>query len=153
MNVSNRHRREAMIRHVFALAILGAVATPVHAQDAVPDLKGTRTGKGKAIVFGSNAHRAGNIRPPACRACATLRRSMLWKVKTEGWSGAARPPRLPNQGTVCLGDCKRQQVDRRRRYGWLFPDYTSVARSHGEMLRAERGTPEPRGCRFVPAHG
>ena len=59
MNVSNRHRREAMIRHVFALAILGAVATPVHAQDAVPDLKGTWTGKGKAIVFGSNAHRSG----------------------------------------------------------------------------------------------
>ena len=32
-----------MIRYVFALAILGAVATPAPAQDAVPDLKGTWT--------------------------------------------------------------------------------------------------------------
>ena len=48
-----------MIRHVFALAILGAVATPAPAQDAIPDLKGTWTGKGKSIVFGNNAHHAG----------------------------------------------------------------------------------------------
>src|SRR6476646_186688 len=48
-----------MIRHVFALAILGAVSTPAYAQDAVPDLKGTWTGKGKAIVFGNNAHHTG----------------------------------------------------------------------------------------------
>jgi hypothetical protein len=39
---------------VLALAILGAVATP-----AIPDLKGTWTGKGKSIVFGNNAHHAG----------------------------------------------------------------------------------------------
>jgi len=48
-----------MIRHVFALAILGAVSTPAYVQDAVPDLKGTWTGKGKAIVFGNNAHHTG----------------------------------------------------------------------------------------------
>jgi hypothetical protein len=48
-----------MIRYVFALAILGAVATPAPAQDAIPDLKGTWTGKGKSIVFGNNAHHAG----------------------------------------------------------------------------------------------
>jgi hypothetical protein len=48
-----------MIRHVFALAILGAVATPAQAQDAIPDLKGTWTGKGKSIVFGNNAHHKG----------------------------------------------------------------------------------------------
>jgi hypothetical protein len=59
MIVSDRHRREAMLRYVFALAILGAVVTPVCAQDAIPDLKGTWTGKGKSIVFGNNAHHAG----------------------------------------------------------------------------------------------
>ena len=48
-----------MIRHVLALAILGAVATPAPAQDGIPDLKGTWTGKGKSIVFGNNAHHAG----------------------------------------------------------------------------------------------
>jgi hypothetical protein len=48
-----------MIRYVFALAVLGAAATPVLAQNAVPDLKGTWTGKGKSIVFGNNALHTG----------------------------------------------------------------------------------------------
>jgi hypothetical protein len=70
MIVSARHRREAMFRYVFALAILGAVVTPVRAQDAIPDLKGTWTGKGKSIVFGNNAHHAGKqtiANPPRVR--------------------------------------------------------------------------------------
>jgi hypothetical protein len=59
-----------MFRYVFALAILGAVVTPVRAQDAIPDLKGTWTGKGKSIVFGNNAHHAGRqtiANPPRVR--------------------------------------------------------------------------------------
>ena len=48
-----------MIRYLFALAILGFVVSPLNAQDAVPDLKGTWTGKGKSIVFGSHAHHPG----------------------------------------------------------------------------------------------
>src|SRR5262245_11031834 len=59
-----------MIRFVFALAILGTVATPTYAQDAVPDLKGTWTGKGKSIVFGNSAHHAGErttSNPPRVR--------------------------------------------------------------------------------------
>ena len=59
-----------MFRYVFALAILGAVVTPVRAQDAIPDLKGTWTGKGKSIVFGNNAHHAGKqtiANPPRVR--------------------------------------------------------------------------------------
>src|SRR6476660_8044262 len=95
MIVSDRHRREAMLRYVFALAILGAVMTPVQAQDAIPDLKGTWTGKGKSIVFGNNAHHAGKqtiANPPRC---ATLRRSTSLKVRMGGWSGAALPPRPP----------------------------------------------------------
>ena len=42
------------MRHlVFALALLGA--TGAQAQTAIPDLKGTWSGKGKSIVFGSHA--------------------------------------------------------------------------------------------------
>src|SRR5260370_38926572 len=45
---------------VFALALLGTAATAASAQDAIPDLKGTWTGKGKSIVFGSHPHHPGS---------------------------------------------------------------------------------------------
>ena len=48
-----------MRRFVFALVVLGTAATAALAQDAIPDLKGTWSGKGKAIVFGSNAYNPG----------------------------------------------------------------------------------------------
>jgi hypothetical protein len=40
------------------LALIGA-ATAARAQDAIPDIKGTWTGKGKVLVFGSNVHNPG----------------------------------------------------------------------------------------------
>ncbi len=43
---------------VVALALVGA-ATLAQAQQAIPDLKGTWTGKGKSIVFGKNPHHPG----------------------------------------------------------------------------------------------
>jgi hypothetical protein len=45
---------------VFALMLLGTAATAARAQDAIPDLKGTWSGKGKAIVFGNNPHHPGS---------------------------------------------------------------------------------------------
>ena len=48
---------------VFALALLGASATVAHAQDAIPDLKGTWSGKGKSIVFGNHPHHPGAQTP------------------------------------------------------------------------------------------
>src|SRR5712691_5412017 len=49
-----------MKRLVFVLALLGAMAgTAAWAQDAIPDLKGTWSGKGKSIVFGSHPHHPG----------------------------------------------------------------------------------------------
>jgi hypothetical protein len=45
---------------VFALALLATAATAVRAQDAIPDLKGTWSGKGKSIVFGSHPHHPGS---------------------------------------------------------------------------------------------
>src|SRR5215510_12834440 len=44
---------------VFALVLLGVAATSARAQDAIPDLKGTWSGKGKSIVFGTNPHHPG----------------------------------------------------------------------------------------------
>src|SRR5215208_2184658 len=45
---------------VFALVLLGAAATAARAQDSVPDLKGTWSGKGKVIVFGTHSHHPGS---------------------------------------------------------------------------------------------
>jgi hypothetical protein len=46
---------------VVALAFLGTAAAS--AQNAIPDLKGTWTGKGKSIVFGTHAHHPGTQTP------------------------------------------------------------------------------------------
>ena len=48
---------------VFALALLFAAATAAHAQGAIPDLKGTWSGKGKAAVLGNNPHHPGSQTP------------------------------------------------------------------------------------------
>src|SRR6516162_7702671 len=40
------------------LAVVGA-ATAARAQDAIPDVKGTWSGKGKVIIFGGHAHHPG----------------------------------------------------------------------------------------------
>ncbi len=42
------------------MLLLGTAATVARAQDAIPDLRGTWSGKGKAIVFDSNAHHPGS---------------------------------------------------------------------------------------------
>ena len=44
---------------VLALALLGTTVPAAQAQNAIPDLKGTWSGKGKSIVFGSHAHHPG----------------------------------------------------------------------------------------------
>jgi hypothetical protein len=40
------------------LAVTGA-ATVARSEDAIPDIKGTWTGKGKVLVYGNNAHNPG----------------------------------------------------------------------------------------------
>ena len=60
---------------VLAIAFLGVTASAAPAQDAtVPDLRGTWSGKGKAIVFGNLAHHPGKqtaADPPRVRDIAT----------------------------------------------------------------------------------
>src|SRR5262249_50078860 len=45
---------------IFALAFVCAATLPSRAQDAIPDLEGTWSGKGKSIVFGSHEHHPGS---------------------------------------------------------------------------------------------
>lgn len=60
-----------MRRIIVALALVGATlgatlcaaATSAHAQRAVPDIKGTWTGKGKVAVLGSGDHHPGTQTP------------------------------------------------------------------------------------------
>src|SRR5262245_43910582 len=64
-----------MRRFFLTLALLGVGAVSATAQDAVPDLKGTWTGKGKSIVFGNNAHHPGSQTtndPPRVRDIETI---------------------------------------------------------------------------------
>jgi hypothetical protein len=54
---------------VFALVLVSAV-TAAHAQDKIPDLRSTWSGKGKSIVFGNNPHHPGSqtaTNPPRVR--------------------------------------------------------------------------------------
>jgi hypothetical protein len=44
---------------VLALALLGTAAMAARAQDAIPDLRGTWTGKGQSIVFGHHPYHPG----------------------------------------------------------------------------------------------
>jgi hypothetical protein len=55
---------------IFALALLGAGVTVTQAQDSIPNLKGTWSGKGKTIVFGNNRYHPGwqtTTSPPRVR--------------------------------------------------------------------------------------
>jgi hypothetical protein len=64
LNVHDSHcglgsKGDTIVRYVaFALALAGFVTT-ASAQDAIPDLKGTWSGKGQSIVFGNNPHHPG----------------------------------------------------------------------------------------------
>ena len=54
----------------FVLAVVGAITAAARAQDAIPDLKGAWSGKGKSIVFGNNPHHPGSqtvASPPRLR--------------------------------------------------------------------------------------
>ena len=55
---------------VLVLAALIGATTTARAQDAIPDIKGTWSGKGKVLVFGNNMHNPGAMtmsEPPRVR--------------------------------------------------------------------------------------
>ena len=58
------------MRYVALILTIVGAATAAHAQDAIPDIKGTRVGKGKVVVFGNNVHNPGKqtmVAPPRVR--------------------------------------------------------------------------------------
>ena len=79
---------------IFALVLLGVFATTARAQDAIPDLKGTWSGKGKAIVFGNNLHHPGSQTVTDPRGC-TSSAAPKSRERRELGRQAARPPRSP----------------------------------------------------------
>jgi hypothetical protein len=44
---------------ILTMALLGIMVLPAMSEDAIPDLKGTWSGKGKTIVFGNHVHHPG----------------------------------------------------------------------------------------------
>ena len=47
------------MKHVAVMLTVMGLSTGAAAQNAIPDLKGTWTGKGESVVFGSNQHHPG----------------------------------------------------------------------------------------------
>src|ERR1700751_435007 len=58
-----------LMRYCALILAVVAAATAARAQDAIPDLKGTWSGKGKVIIFGGPAHHPGvsGDSPPTVR--------------------------------------------------------------------------------------
>jgi hypothetical protein len=81
---------------VLTLMLVATSAAVAHAQGAVPDLKGTWTGKGKSCSAPIPIIRV--RRPPwTRRACATSRRPTWSRGRTAASPGATPRPRPPTQ--------------------------------------------------------
>ena len=135
---------------VFVLALLFAAATAAHAQGAIPDLKGTWSGKGKAAVLGNNPHHPGAQTPADPPRVRDIEATHI--VEGPGWParlGTLVIHRRGHQGTLHLDDRARQQVDPRRRSGRLFPDHAHLGQPHGKVLRPQWHGPDPLDRRHV----
>src|SRR5215472_11469378 len=110
-----------------ALALM-SVVTAARAQDAIPDIKGTWSGKGKSIVFGTNPHHPGTqttASPPRVR-------DFEFTFVVDG---------CDHQRAVRVGDFGRQQDHHRRRYRRLFSYEYPGAGPDRDVLRAQRTEP------------
>src|SRR5262245_2691713 len=110
----------------FTLAFLGAAATSALAQDAIPDLKAH--GRERASRSYSAPIPIIPVRKPlpTRRACATSRRLTSWMAK-RACLGSLVVHGRQYPRAVRVGDCERQQDDRRRRYGRLFSHHPHFA--------------------------
>jgi hypothetical protein len=95
-----------MRRLVFALAFLAAASTS--ARDAIPDLKGTWSGKGKSIVFGTNPHHPGSQTPADPPRLRDIEATYI----VDGQEGRLNLGSLAVRGrqyprAVRVGDCER----------------------------------------------
>ena len=96
MIVSARHRREAMIRQVFALDNPGRRRDrPARAQDAFPISRAHGPERASRSCSATTPIMLASKRSPARRGCATLKRSHVVEGQDGRLSGAALRPRLP----------------------------------------------------------
>src|SRR5215468_11605769 len=89
----------------FALALVGAAATSARAQDAIPDLKGTWSGKGKSIVFGTN--------PPSSRFASRYRSAARARYRGDLHRGRPRGP-------ACLGRSSSAAANTQEPFAWAI---------------------------------
>jgi hypothetical protein len=91
---------------VLAAALLGVAVSAVSAQDAtIPDLKGAWTGKGKAVVFGTNAYHPGQ----KGKAIAPRVREITATHIVEG-----------QDGRVAWGRSSTTEADRKELFVWAL---------------------------------
>jgi hypothetical protein len=86
---------------VLLLTLLAAGFSSAHAQSRLPDLKGTWTGKGKAVVLGANAHHPGTQKPSDAARVRDIEAThvvegqdgrLAWGQSTSAAAGAAKDP-------------------------------------------------------------
>lgn len=90
---------------VLTLALLGSVISVASSEELIPDLRGTWTGKGKAIVFGNDAHHPGSQTsddPPRVRDIAATH-------VVEG-----------QQGRVAWGRSSSTESDTKEPFAWTI---------------------------------
>ena len=134
---------------IFVLILLGTVVTAARAQDAIPDLKGTWSRKGKAIVFGNNLHHPGS----QTVADAPRVHEIDATYVVEG-----------QDGHVAWGRSSSAMANTQEPFAWAVASdnktilgadtdgYFNIALIHPiawEVLHAKRHQPEPIDCRGV----
>jgi hypothetical protein len=132
-----------MKRFIFALVLLGTLATIARSQDAIPDLKGTWSGKGKAIVFGNNLHHPGSqtvTDPPRVHEIEAtyVVQGQDGRVAWGRSSSTVANTQEPFAWAIS-GDGKTILW---RRYGRIFQYHAYRARPYGEVLYPKRDKPE-----------
>ena len=127
---------------ILTLTLLGAAVTATYAQDAIPNLKGTWSGKGKTIVFGNNRYHPGSqttTSPPRIR---DIESTHVVEGQDGRLFGAIRHPQPPTPRSRLPG---RLQATTRRSsvptWTAIF-NYSYLARPHGEVLRPKRDKPK-----------
>ena len=84
-----------------SLVILAITLTSAHAQQRVPDLKGTWIGKGKAVVLGANAHHPGTQKANDAARVREIEAThvvegqdgrLAWGHSTSATAGAGKDP-------------------------------------------------------------
>jgi hypothetical protein len=90
-----------MKTYLIAISLFLATLASAHAQSRVPDLRGTWSGKGKAVVLGANAHHPGTQKAGDAARVREIEAThvvegqdgrLAWGQSTSAAAGAAKDP-------------------------------------------------------------